>query len=171
MRLKNLTGLVIGQHLVFDGADYRVKLGAAETKTGRSYVAPVPSELTPYVDGWLQVHRAHLQSIATSKGQVGVCGHLWLNRWGRPVHSSAIRHQIETRTEQAFGKAIWPHLFRDCAVTKLVDCAPGETRYGLRPAIPRGTRPGSKHTAQKDQETWWHVSRPSTATRVVSTEW
>jgi hypothetical protein len=33
MRLKNLTGLVIGQHLVFDGQDYRVKLTAAETKT------------------------------------------------------------------------------------------------------------------------------------------
>ena len=28
------------------------------------------------------------------------------------------------RTRQAFGNAVWPHLFRDCAVTELVDCAP-----------------------------------------------
>jgi integrase/recombinase XerD len=67
-----------------------------------------------------------LQLIATKKGQVGVGGHLWLNRYGRPMHSAAIRHQIETRTEQAFGRHVWPHLFRDCAVTELVDSAPHE---------------------------------------------
>jgi hypothetical protein len=47
MRLKNLTGLVIGQHLVFDSHDYRMKLTAAEIKTGRPYVAAVPHDLTP----------------------------------------------------------------------------------------------------------------------------
>jgi len=50
--------------------------------------------------------------------------HLWLTRSGRPMTSSTIRAQIESRTRQAFGKAIWPHLFRDCAVTELVDSAP-----------------------------------------------
>ena len=49
------------------------------------------------------------------------------------MHSAAIRHQIELRTEQAFGKAIWPHLFRDCAVTELVDCAPDE--IGIAPDL------------------------------------
>jgi hypothetical protein len=39
MRLKNLTCLVIGQHLVFDGDVYRLKLTAAETKSGRPYLA------------------------------------------------------------------------------------------------------------------------------------
>jgi site-specific recombinase XerD len=38
----------------------------------------------------------------------------------------AIRRQIERYTEQAFGKPIWPHLFRHCAVTELVDFAPDE---------------------------------------------
>jgi hypothetical protein len=40
MRLKNLTGLVICQHLVFDGRAYSLKLTAAETKTGRPYISP-----------------------------------------------------------------------------------------------------------------------------------
>ena len=133
MRLKNLANLVIGQHLVFNGSGYWLKLSAAETKTGRPYHAAVPPELTPYVDGCLQVHRAALHSCGTRKGQVGVEGHLWLNRYGRPMHSAAIRHQIELRTEQAFGKAIWPHLFRDCAVTELVDCAPDE--IGIAPDL------------------------------------
>ena len=57
MRLKNLAGLVIGQHLVFDGCMYLLKLGATETKTGPPYVAAVPPLLTYYVKLWLQVYR------------------------------------------------------------------------------------------------------------------
>jgi integrase/recombinase XerD len=107
---------------------------AAENKTPISYAAPVPPELTPYVDGWLQVHRAALHSSGARKGQVGgVGGHLWLDRYGRPMRSATIRQQIETRTRQAFGKAIWPDLFRDCAVTELVDCAPEE--IGIAPDL------------------------------------
>jgi site-specific recombinase XerC len=75
-----------------------------------------------------------LQSIAKEKGLGGsVGGHLWINRYGRPMRSGAIRQQIETRTEQAFGNAIWPHLFRNCAVTELVDTAPEE--IGIAPDV------------------------------------
>jgi len=72
VRIKNLANLVIGQHLVFDGDAYRLKLSAAETKTGRPYLGSVPPELTPYIDGWLQVRRASLQLIAARKAQAGV---------------------------------------------------------------------------------------------------
>ena len=58
---------------------------------------------------------------------------LWLDRWGGPMSSKAIRHQIKWRTQQAFGNAIWPHLFRDCAVTELVDAAPEE--IGIAPDL------------------------------------
>jgi integrase/recombinase XerD len=126
MQIKNLANLVIGHHLVFDGQAYGLKLSAAETKIVRPYVAPVPPELTPHIYGWLQAHRTRLQSIAARKGQVGVGGHLWLNRYGRSMRSAAIRQQIETRTEQGFGRHVWPHLFRDCAVTELVDYTPEE---------------------------------------------
>jgi len=40
IRLKKLTGLMVGQHLVFDGHDYQMKLPAAETKTGRPMSRP-----------------------------------------------------------------------------------------------------------------------------------
>jgi integrase/recombinase XerD len=49
------------------------------------------------------------------------------------MSSRAIYEQIKSRTRQAFGKAIWPHLFRDCAVTELVDCAPEE--IGIAPDL------------------------------------
>jgi len=133
IRIKNLANLVIGQHLIFDGAAYLLKLGAAETKAGRPYVAAVPAELTPYIDRWLETHRPRLQTFARGEAQGGIGGHLWLNRYGRPMRSAAIRTQIETRTQQAFGRHVWPHLFRDCAVTELVDCAPDQ--IGIAPDL------------------------------------
>jgi integrase/recombinase XerD len=134
MRLKNLASLVIGQHLMFDGCAYCLKLTVAETKSGRPYHAAIPVELTPYMEGWLRLYRPMLQAIGTAKNQVGsIGGHLWVGRSGRPLRSRAIHEQIKSRTRQAFGKAIWPHLFRDCAVTELVDCAPEE--IGIAPDL------------------------------------
>jgi integrase/recombinase XerD len=37
MRLRSLTEIVIGQHLMFDGRGYRLDFTAAETKGGRPY--------------------------------------------------------------------------------------------------------------------------------------
>jgi integrase/recombinase XerD len=68
MRLRSLTEIVIGQHLLFDGRGYRLEFTAAETKGGRPYHAAVPPELTAYVDKYLQVHRPRLQSIALARG-------------------------------------------------------------------------------------------------------
>ena len=129
---------MVGRHLLFDGRDYRLELAAAETKTGRPYQAAVPAELTPYIDRWLEIHRSMFvarqltQSIARDLTarlepvEGGARNHLWVGRGGRPMGSAAIRTQIELRTRQAFGKAVWPHLFRDCAVTELVNSAPEE---------------------------------------------
>jgi integrase/recombinase XerD len=134
MRLKNLASLMIGQHLMFDGCAYCLKLTAAETKSGRPYHAAIPAELTPYIEGWLEAHRPTLQSIGMGRSRVGsIGGHLWVGRSGRPMSSRAIYEQIKARTKQAFGKAIWPHLFRDCALTELVDCAPEE--IGIAPDL------------------------------------
>jgi len=132
MRLKNLTELVIGKHLIFDGQDYRLNLTAAETKTGRPYVAAIPQVLTTHVHQWLHVYRTRLQSIAAVRLKT-MWDRLWLDHLGRPMSSNAIRFQIERRTKEAFGTAIWPHLFRHCAVTELVDSAPEE--IGIAPDL------------------------------------
>jgi integrase/recombinase XerD len=131
IRLKNLAELVIGRHLICDGHDYRIELTAEETKTGRPYVADLPTELSPYVEGWLNTHRPNLQLIATGKVEGG--GHCWIDCRGKPMSVRTIQRAIAWWTEQAFGKAIRPHLFRDCAVTELVDCAPEE--IGIAPDL------------------------------------
>jgi integrase/recombinase XerD len=128
MRLKNFAGLVIGQHLVFGGQGYELRLAKAETKTRRPYHAAVPPQLTPFIDSWLGAHRTKLIAPGAN-----ACSRLWLDRWGRPMSSTAVRNQLESRTKAAFGKPIWPHLFRDCAVTELVDAAPEQ--IGLAPDL------------------------------------
>jgi integrase/recombinase XerD len=108
--------------LVSYGCAYRLHLTAAETKTGRPYLAAVPQDLTTYIHQWLNVYRPFLQLVAARR-----------DRGAQPMGSGAIRAQIESRTRQAFGNAIWPHLFRDCAVTELVDCAPED--IGIAPDL------------------------------------
>jgi site-specific recombinase XerC len=122
---------VVGQHLIFDGEGYRLHLTAAETKTSRPYVAMVPHELTGYVDQWLQVHRPTMTLMASRGASAG--GPLWIDRWGHAMSGRAIQRQIAWRTKQAFGKAIRPHLFRDIAVTELVDSAPDD--MGIAPDL------------------------------------
>jgi integrase/recombinase XerD len=133
MRLKNFAGLMVSQHLAFDGHDYRVNLTAAETKTGRPYVAAVPPELTPYIERWLQVYRPLPLRANATRATVNIEKHLWIDRSGKPMTSHAIHEQIKLRTKEAFGDGIWPHLFRDCAVTELVDSAPEE--IGIAPEL------------------------------------
>ena len=93
----------------------------------------VPRELTPYIDRWLQVYRPLPLTAAATRATVHTGKHLWVDRDGRPMSSRAIHAQIKLRTKQAFGNGIWPHLFRDCAVTELVDCAPEE--IGIAPDL------------------------------------
>ena len=81
---------------------------------------------------WLEAHRVQL--IAQARDPLGgIGGHLWTDRWGNPMSSKAIQRQVWCRTEQAFSTGICPHLFRDCAVTELVDSAPEE--IGIAPDL------------------------------------
>jgi integrase/recombinase XerD len=134
VRLKNLAMIAIGRHLLFDGQSYRLEFSGEEMKTGRPYIAEFPTQLTAYMDRYIAHHRTVLQLIARDGAYHSMTsGPLWINRHGQPMSSKAVRHQIKLRTEHAFGRAIWPHLFRDIAVSELVDIAPEE--IGIAPDL------------------------------------
>jgi integrase len=127
VRLRNFTAIVVGQHLTVAGDAWRLGFAASESKNGRAYSVMLPELLTPYLDTYLELHHAGLQAIGRAKGlPEASLRHLWLGCRGGPMCANAIRHQIEARTAAAFGRHVWPHLFRDCAVTELVDIAPEE---------------------------------------------
>lgn len=122
VRIGNFTQIAIGKHLHFDIDRYRLTFEGEETKTKQPYDGELPPELTPYVEEYLRVHRANL----LAQGNLEVTDRLWINRWGQPMQEPGIRAQIEKRTADAFGRHVWPHLFRAIAATGFVDHAPEE---------------------------------------------
>lgn len=120
IRIANLTEMQIGVHLNFDCDRYRLAFDSNETKTGHAYESELPPELTSWVDRYLKVERRTL----LARGSGNSTKHLWISRWGAPMGEAAIRTQIKERTMEAFGKPVWPHLFRTIAATGFVDLAP-----------------------------------------------
>lgn len=120
VRIANLVQIEIGTHLLSDGDRYRLHFDKEETKTGREFNSNLPPGLTPHIDRYLRHHRPVLLVL----GDGEKTGKLWINRWGKPLSEAAIRAQIEINTRNAFGRHIWPHLFRAIAVTGMVDEAP-----------------------------------------------
>ncbi|MBT4041859.1 MAG: site-specific integrase [Rhodospirillales bacterium] len=111
VRLKNLTSIVVGHHLILVDDVYWLVFEAGEVKNARHIEVPVPIALTPYLDEYLNEYRPKLlMDNQTDR--------LWVSRFGALTDGS-IRHQIKKRTEVAFGKAVNPHLFRDCAATSI----------------------------------------------------
>jgi integrase len=124
VRISNLKAIEIGQQLQFDRDRYWLDLMSGETKTGRPYQGEFPSSLTPQIDHYIRDVRPLLLRRASDRSS----RRLWIDRWGEPLSEASIRAQIKLRTRKAFGCHVWPHLFRHCAVTGLVDLAPEDIR-------------------------------------------
>lgn len=120
IRIANMTMIEIGRHLVAGGKAYQLKFSPEETKTGREIETELPAALTPWVDDYLRHYRVQL--IARGKGYP--TRRLWISRWGTPMIEHAVRDQIRKRTSEAFGRHVWPHLFRAIAATGMIDLAP-----------------------------------------------
>ncbi len=121
IRLKNLAAIEIGRHLRRSDNQYWLTFDASEVKNRKSIEVPLPQELTPWLETYINVHRVVLLGR-------NVSNRLWISRSGTPLNSSVIRYHIKNRTRVAFGEAISPHLFRDCAATSIAIEDPGHVR-------------------------------------------
>lgn len=117
VRLRNLTMIRIGKHLAFDGKRYRLDYEPIEVKTNRYLSCTLPEDLTPYISKWLTHWRPKLMTRS---------GHdaFWVGVTGDPLGSRGIYGSIIKTTEAAFGTSINPHLFRDIAVSWIIDMDP-----------------------------------------------
>lgn len=129
VRISNLLQIKIGTHLLCGEERYRLHFDKDETKTGNEFDGDLPPNLTPHVEHYLKHHRPALLALGTGEKTA----RLWIDRWGKPMSEAAIRAQIEFNTRNAFGRHIWPHLFRAIAVTGVVDEAPEE--IGITPDL------------------------------------
>jgi integrase/recombinase XerD len=117
IRLGNLTAITIGQHLVPRGTGFRISFSEKETKQGREIEFEAPEELAVAITNYLTIHRPAL--IARGGHQGTAKQALWVSRDGGPMSAGGIAGIIVKETKTAFGVAVNPHLFRDCAATTI----------------------------------------------------
>jgi hypothetical protein len=116
-RIGNFTSTQVAVHLVHDVAGWCLRFSDDETKEDKFDEWPLPVELGPYLEVYLQHIRPALISLA-SKVYVGNA--LWIDDIGNPMSDQTMRKRIKERTADKFGTPILPHAFRKSAATTFV---------------------------------------------------
>ncbi len=126
VRMRNISSIVLGVNLVSDGNGCWLRFPQEETKTGVEIDMPIPHALIGRLEHYLIKHRPVL--LARREKGTPMTMSLWVSRWGTAMIEHAVRDQIKKRTKDAFGHAVWPHLFRDCAATSMAVESPENVR-------------------------------------------
>ena len=126
-RIKNFASIRIGQHLFIEQGCGALAFSAKETKGKRSVEAPLAPHL---VDGLLHYIHKYRQILLTTSGKAKhiTTDKLWISRDGTELAEGSLHNVFRRRTEEAFGKPIPPHWFRDIDVTTLVRHNPEDAR-------------------------------------------
>jgi integrase len=132
MRMTNLSGIKIGEHLVRAGEGWRLIFTAAETKQGRDLEFNVPEKLNAPMDLYLSTYRPCLAAGGSFHGTAGQS--LWVSRDGGPCSAGGLFQAIIKETKAAFGRPVNPHLFRDCAATTVAIDDPSHA-YVIAPVL------------------------------------
>lgn len=123
VRRDNLASIEIGRHLVRHAGGYALQFDGAETKNRRPIDVPIPVALVPHVERYLSHYRPFLTRPTghwRGKRALNSPGNrLWISSYGTAMSQGAIYDRVTKLTEARFGRALSPHLFRDCAATSI----------------------------------------------------
>ena len=100
--------------------------GAEETKQKRPLEFPFPSSLETALEHYLACYRPILAAGGAHRGSAGQA--LWISQDGGVFTAAGMGQAIKRLTKAAFGAAINPHLFRDCAATTIAIHDPGHVQ-------------------------------------------
>ena len=117
IRVRNLTMIEIGRHLVQVNDQFKLQFAPHEVKNNRYLTMELPLDLTPFLETWLQEWRPKLCKSAD-------LSLLWIDIKGGALGARGIHAAITKRTKRAFGRPINPHLFRDIAATSTAITTP-----------------------------------------------
>jgi len=141
IRRDNLAQMRLRKELTkFDGA-YALALSETQTKNHRPYERLINSELTPFIDRYLEHYRPILLGSSVSD-------RVWISWRGLGMSDCSIYGKVCEHTERAFGHPISPHLFRDCAMTSLADESPEHVWLGMSLLHHADPRIAEKHYNQ-----------------------
>lgn len=118
-RLKPVSMMRLGEHLVRQGDGYRIAWSAAEMKEARPYEAQLVPELSGLISRYLDEFRSVLAAKSKAPGRDAEAA-VWLNQRGDPLSSRLIYDLIVARTGAVFEAPMFPHAFRHSAATTVV---------------------------------------------------
>lgn len=110
VRRRNLANIRIGHNLIRLADGYRFHFPAEETKTNSPLDFPLPVELKPWMDRWLDHHRPLLLQGNDSDL-------LWISNLGQGMTVNSVAARVCEVTEKLFGVWVSPHLLRKSAAT------------------------------------------------------
>jgi integrase len=126
-RIKNFASLAMGDNLVIDGDAVSFAFEASEMKSKRPMDVHFPPPLLWALKRYVEHYRPILLT-ESGKAKGLNTNALWISRDGTELAEISLHYAIRRRTREAFGAALPPHWFRDCAVTTLVRDAPASAR-------------------------------------------
>lgn len=133
LRVGNLLGIEIGEHLRTSGDRTTLSFKASETKHKRALHTVWPEDLGPALNRYLAEVRPMLIAAPAPGGGARHAkpagAWLWVGQGGTPLTPAGLQKALERHTRSRFGHVINAHLFRDCAATTLASEDPVHVRY------------------------------------------
>ena len=106
---------------------YALSFNGSEMKAKEPFEAMMPAALLRDLDRYLDEYRPILLTRGGRQNPTAT-DYLWISDIGTPLDTKSIPQRIKKHTRAAFGKHIWPHLFRDCAATSIAIDDPKNAR-------------------------------------------
>ena len=128
LRRRNMSGLVIGEHLTLDNDVWHCHITGDQTKDGTtiSFTLPDDGRFFTVFEHYLLVCRQHLlRKPATNAQNISeLTGPLWISTRGKAMTSHAFYYGITRISDELLGAPLNPHILRDCAASALSSDAP-----------------------------------------------
>ena len=123
LRLANFVSLSIGETIISRHQRVWLAIPATETKNRLNLEYPFPEQLRKPLDYYLKEVRPWFLGQAKRR-KLPSTNSIWLSLWGRPMSRNTFGTMLTSRTLAKFGKAVNPHLFRDCLATSIAGSRP-----------------------------------------------
>lgn len=127
IRLRNLTMMEPGRHLVHQGDEWHLHFEPHETKTGQPIHLVLPASLDPYLETYLSRIRPAYPGANTHN-------RVWAAQRGQPMACETLYDRVTKTTARLFETTLSPHAFRTLAATLFAETSPEDSLHA-RPLL------------------------------------
>ena len=146
VRLKNFTALQLDKSLIRTDDGWAISIAAEDSKSRRPIEMSLPDNHKMHLEHYLKRYRPLYPSADDTNA-------LWLSTHGGQLTPGAISRIICQNTKCAFGHAVNPHLFRNCAATTVATRAGSRMGTAVALLAHRDIRTIDKHYNQANMIT------------------